>query len=64
MSSASRKAQRVPVRGEDLARAVGRAVVDHDQLVAGMRLPQHAVHRVLDVTAVVVGDDDDADHLM
>ena len=52
---------RVVDTGEELTRAVDRAVVDDDELEIPERLPQHARHRLADRRACVAGREDDGD---
>ena len=47
--------------GRDVAAAVGRAVVDHQQLEVGEGLRQDALDRVAEIRLAVVDRDDDAD---
>ena len=46
-------------RGDDVAGAVDRAVVDDDELEIAERLPEHARHRIADRGAGVAGREDD-----
>src|SRR6266446_1953037 len=53
--------QSTPIRGQRRLGAIGRPIIDHDDLQIPIRLIEHTGNRGPDVRSLVVGSDDYAD---